>query len=216
MTMDGKGDAVGATFIQAIKALAEISVAVGAGLFLIGWSYLYGYYRSFGLSANELNFPLQTTFMYSLPVIQTCRFVLALVVLMGLLFVGGRFPIIARALSQTALVFFTAVLAGVAASSYAVGVGKANANRDSFVSSSTLPYVKLEGVSAEAGAGGCSLDEWNYHLLLRSDRQIYVVLPVAGAEKLTTANVRVCGFPDSEIRATRIQVGLGEGSKHNE
>jgi hypothetical protein len=199
------------SFIHGVKALAEISVALGAGLFLVGWSYLYGYYHAFGLSANELSFSLQGTFMYSLPVIQTCRFVLAFLVLVALLFIGGRFPVITRALSQAALILVIAVLAGIAASSYAISVGRANASRDSFVSSSTLPYVKLEGESADLGVGGCSLDEWNYRFLLRSNGQIYVILPVGGTKKLTAANLRVCGFPDSRVRAIRIQVGLGEG-----
>jgi hypothetical protein len=211
--MDGKNKVMSASLIHGVKALAEISVVVGAGLFLVGWSYLFGYYHAFGLSPSDLGFSLQGTFMYSLPVILTRPFVLAFVAIMVLLVVVGRFPVITRALSQPALPFVLAVLTGVVASSYASSVGRASANRDSFVSSSTLQYVKLESASAEAGAGGCSLDEWNYRLLLRSNAQIYVVLPVAGTEKLTTANVRVCIFPDSRIRATRIQVGLGERGK---
>jgi hypothetical protein len=39
------------TFLGFVKNLAEASVLLAAGLFLVGWSYLYGYFRSFGLSA---------------------------------------------------------------------------------------------------------------------------------------------------------------------
>jgi hypothetical protein len=191
---------------QVLKALAEISIVVGAGLFLIGWSYLYGYYRGFGLSAGELNLPLQAILIYSLPVIETTAF------LSGVIIWIISSILLKRMLGITILIVLGLALAAVLTPWYATKIGRANANRDEFLSTSTLPFVKLEGTTGGDDVTGCSLDESNYHLLLRANGQIYVILPLDNAPEGTSqgisANLRVCTFPESRIQATRIQIGI--------
>lgn len=213
LLMDDKEQKLGdLSFIHGIKALAEISIVLAAGLFLIGWSYLYGYYRSFGLPPTAVSFSLQSIFMFSVPVIQTCWFLIAFVVLIVLLFIGGRFRFVTNALSKPALVCLMSVFGGILTSRYASHVGRTNAYRDAFASTSTLPYVKLEMLGFESPVG-CSADEWNYRLLLRSDGQIYVILPLDEPVRTTAIGLRVCSFPDSQVRVTRIQVGIGRGDR---
>jgi hypothetical protein len=48
------------TFFETVKLFAEISIVFGAAFFFIGWIYLFGYFRVFGLRVSELNFTPQT------------------------------------------------------------------------------------------------------------------------------------------------------------
>jgi hypothetical protein len=190
---------------QVLKALAEISIVVGAGLFLIGWSYLYGYYHGFGLSASELNLPVQAILIYSLPVIESTAF------LSGTAILFISFMFLKRLLSVSVLILLGLALA-ILMPWYANKTGRANANRDEFLSTSTLPFVTLEGTTGGDVVSGCSLDESNYHLLFRANGQIYVILPLDASNSTkqgTPANLRVCTFPESRIQATRIQIGIG-------
>jgi hypothetical protein len=197
----------GVTFFGFVKNLAEASVLLGAGLFVIGWSYLYGYYRAFGLSADSLNFSVDSVLVHSIPVIMgTAFWVTSVSVVLVLLFASAFRPI-ARLVNGPVFVLLTSLVAGLLASRYASGVGRDNALRDSYVSTTTLPYVALEGED-ETGPTGCSLGESNYRLLLRANGQVFVALPVDSIGKLTAANMRVCSFPETRIKALRIQIGL--------
>lgn len=210
--MEGRKEQNARTFIQGLKALAETSIVLTAALFLVGWSYLYGYYRAFGLSATELGFPIQSVFMFSLPVIQTRWFIAAFLLLIVILFLGNWSRVIGDVISDPVSILFAVAVIGVLTSNYAVGVGRNNAHRDAFDATTTLPYVKLDGVANATGPSGCSTEEWNYRLLLRGEKQTYVILPLSGVESASSANLRVCGFYDDQIRTLRIQVGLGDGN----
>jgi hypothetical protein len=63
-----------ATFFGFMKSVAEASVLLGAGLFLTGWSYLYGYYRGFGLSTDNLKLSANSVLVRSIPVVMTWVF----------------------------------------------------------------------------------------------------------------------------------------------
>jgi len=195
------------TFFETVKLMAEISIVFGAGFFFIGWNYLYGYYRIFGLRLPELNLTPQTMFVYSWPVIRSLTFLLTFFLTLAILaIIRWRAATLARALSQPISVV-AAVLAACALSSWlAISIGTQNAKRDSFLSTSTLPQVKFEG-TADTQATGCRMDEWNYLLLLRANGQVYVVDPIDDAFLTSAPNLRVCVFPESRIQATRIQVG---------
>ena len=191
---------------RVLKALAEISIVIGTGLFVFGWSYLYGYYHLFGLSASELTFSPQAILTYSLPVVLKTESILVIAsffVLFVLIYLVRAFSFLRHPIIVLAAVLLS-ILAG---SRYAGTTGRANAKRDASLSTSTLPYVKLYG-SAEPDLGGCSLDEWNFRLLLRTNGQIYVVLPIDNSGELVGTNLRVCSFPESRVQAVRIQIGL--------
>jgi hypothetical protein len=206
MTTDKTQESGNPAPFQVLKALAEISIVISAGLFLVGWSYLYRYYRGFGLAASELNLPLQAILIYSLPVIES--------VIKSIAFwsgVVGLFVVVLllKPLLRVSVIVLALLLASPLISWYAAKVGRASANRDAFLSTSTLPFVKLDG-TADTEVSGCSLDESNYHLLLRAKGQIYVILPIDSTSGPISANLRVCAFPESRIQSTRIQVGIEE------
>ena len=197
------------TFFETVKLLAEISIVLGVGFFLIGWSYLYGYYRVFGLRIVELNFTPQTMLVYSLPVIESLTFRLIFVTALAVLvIIRWLLPTLARTLSRPISVIFIVAATYIIFSWLAVKTGMESAKRDTLLSTSTLPHVKFEG-TADTQATGCRMDEWNYLLLLRANGQIYVINPIDDAIATVAPNLRVCVFPESRIQAIRIQVGWG-------
>lgn len=195
------------TFLDFIKRLAEVSVLIGAFLFLIGWSYLYGYYRVFGLATGDLGVSSYSVLVYSIPVILGTAFWVSALIVMVLLALLGFLRSTRHLLSQPALLVLGLGFAGLESSKYATGIGRDHAHRDAYVATSTLPYVTLEGAT-DTSAVGCRLDESNYRLLWRSSGQVIVVLPIDSDERMGESNLRVCSFPESRVQAMRIQVAL--------
>lgn len=194
-------------FLDFIKRLAEISVVLGAGLFLIGWSYLYGYCRTFGLSPDDLDFSIDSVLVHSIPVIWSKLFGIGAAAIFLLALVANYSRPINRWLGRPVLVFPLLLVAGLYVSKYAAGTGRDNARRDAYVSTSNLPFVTLEG-SVDPNEVGCTLDEVNYRLLWRSKGRIFVILPIDAEPATGDADLRICSFPESRIQAMRIQVGL--------
>ncbi len=196
------------TFLDFAKRLAEISVFLGALLFLIGWSYLFGYFSGFGLSADDLGLSSYDVLIHCIPVIQGRPFIITLVIVGLVILALGYFGLTQRLLTNIAFLVPAAIIGVFATSSHAIAVGRDNAHRDSYVPTTRLPYVILEG-SLTSGPTGCDLAESNYRLLLRSNGHIFVVLPIdADANAPGAPNLRVCSFPDSRVQSLRIQVGL--------
>jgi len=77
------------TFLDFIKKLAEISVLLGALLFLIGWSYLYGYYSGFGLSSDDLGLSPYQVLVHCVPVILGTGFLVAATIALAVLVTIG-------------------------------------------------------------------------------------------------------------------------------
>ena len=197
------------SFFGLVKNLAEVAVLLGAVLFVVGWSYLYGYYRSFGLSTDSLNFSVDTVLIHSIPVITRTAFWGTSVAVLIALLIASRLASSSRLVSATpALVLLMALVAVVLASTYANGVGRDNAVRDAYVSSTTLPYVSLQG--EDNGPTGCSMEESNYRLLVRANGQVFVTLPIDSVGNLAMPNMRVCSFPEVRVKAMRLQVGLAQ------
>jgi hypothetical protein len=191
-------------FLQVLKPLAEVSILFGAALFVIGWSYLYGYYHGFGLTAGELGFSYQIVLIYSLAVIFTSKFLIkALVSAIIILIVYA----VLYYFRHSAYILIAVPVVIILASFYSAKAGRNNARRDALVATSTLPYVTLYG-TADNEINGCSLDNSEYRLLLRANGQIYVVLPIDRPEGEVSGNLRVCSFPESRIQSVRLQVGL--------
>lgn len=201
----GSEQATTATLLEFVKRLAEASVLLGAILFLIGWSYLYGYYRAFGISADDLGVSVDNVLMHSVPVIIRTAFWLTVLAGIVLIWVVSRLPLVARWLRLPAILLLLAMTGALSVSRYASAVGRDNAGRDAYVPTSTLPYVSFDGASNATGAG-CSLEEANYRLLLRSNGWVFVILPIDSPKRPSAANLRICSFAESEIRAMRIQV----------
>jgi len=196
------------TFLDFVKRLAEISVLLGALLFLVGWSYLYGYYSGFGLSSDDLGLSPYQVLVHCVPVVLGTGFLVTVPIAFAALLVIGYLSKTTWMLREFAFIFSVAIVALFATSRYATALGRDYAVRDSFVSTTRLPYVTLEG--PDDGGAGCSFGESNYRLLLRSNGHVFVVLPVDDSVGSSAPNLRVCSFPDSRVQALRIQVGLRE------
>lgn len=121
------------TFLDFIKRLAEASVLLGAGLFLIGWSYLYGYYRAFGLSADDLSPSVNNVLVHCIPVTLGTAFRVGTLVIVLLLLAASCFRSTARWLGHPAFVLPLIVVAGPVVSKYASSIGRDNARRDAYV-----------------------------------------------------------------------------------
>jgi hypothetical protein len=190
--------------VQVLKPVAEVSILIGAALFVIGWSYLYGYYHGFGLTTSELGFTYQTVLIYSLAVIHTCKFLLGALLSAVILLIAYLFLCRIR---HPGYILLAAPVVMVLMSYFSGNAGRDKARQDAFITTSTLPYVNLYGTTDDEIAG-CSLDNSDYRLLLRANGQIYVVLPIDSSEGEVSGNLRVCSFPESRIQAVRLQVGL--------
>ena len=59
--------------LDLFKNVAEVSIVLTALLYAAGWTYLYSYYKSFGLSLRELDLPLQDSLVFSFRVIFDSR-----------------------------------------------------------------------------------------------------------------------------------------------
>ena len=206
----GSSENLGATFFDFVKRLAETSLLIGASLFVLGWSYLYGYYSGFGLSTDDLGFSTYHVIVHSIPVLLGTGFIMTAGALVLAIAVSASFSRIRELLHRFA--FFpplAAIVALLFATHYAVAVGRDQSLRDSYLSTTRLPYVSLEG-EQNTPESGCALGESNYHFLLRSNGHVFVILPIDDSINPSAPNLRICSFPDSKLQAIRIQVGLPE------
>jgi len=55
------------------EAIAKLSAVLSAVLFLLGWSYLYGYYHTFGVSVLELDIPVLVAPAYAINLLGSPR-----------------------------------------------------------------------------------------------------------------------------------------------
>jgi hypothetical protein len=55
--------------LDLFKKVAEASILLAALLYAMGWTYLYSYYKTFGLSLRELDLPLQDSIVFSFRVV---------------------------------------------------------------------------------------------------------------------------------------------------
>lgn len=68
-----------------LDSVFKAIVLVGAWLFLLGWSYLYTYYRYFGVNINSLDFPFYHYLVFSFPQFVSFGWFRTLVFLAGIL-----------------------------------------------------------------------------------------------------------------------------------
>jgi hypothetical protein len=197
------------SFFEFVKRLAEISVLLGGLLFLIGWSYQYGYYSGFGLSSDDLGFSTYDVVVHSLPVISETWFLVVTMLVFLTLALATRIGHAKRLLTDLTVTIILCVVGIVSASRYALNLGRKYSYRDSVLTTTKLPFVTLEGSTEDQGTG-CSFNEANYHLLLRSNGHVFVILPIDKPVGDNLANLRVCSFLDSKVQNLRIQVGLSE------
>jgi hypothetical protein len=202
-----------------LKSLAEVSsVSVGFA-FVVGWSYLASYYRTFGLNPMELDLPLPvvcTTAVYVLysaawPWLLAAWPWLLLVVALsfGWLFFGRHLQFLRRHITAV----FLAILL-FAASFASVSLGRRYANEDMLIDSSELPDVAFSSKLAKTDQPSC-VDHETYgsadcKLLLHSKGTYYFFAPIPKSKDalLGVGSLNVYALADSDVTGVHILRGL--------
>ena len=76
-----------------LKAVAELSVVLSAALLLLGWSYLYGFYHTFGVSILELDVPSLATPVYAVSLLHWPRAYVVGTISVGLVTLPRLLPV---------------------------------------------------------------------------------------------------------------------------
>ena len=215
----------------AIGFLTHIPVWVllaTVALYVIGWSYLYGYYSSFGVSVSALGFELPQMLASASPVImrpivaQATVLAVALVITLPLLLRRhGKARKTARrvtgsveegrekSLGAWPVMAFVGLALGMfaleGASYWAVAVGHARAAHDMRETETTLPQARVtvdrQMLSQEAFPDASKQD---YRLLLHGRSGYYLFQPIKDVEGLAPGYISVIFVPDKAVVSAEI------------
>jgi hypothetical protein len=199
-----------------LKSLAEASsVSVGFA-FVVGWSYLASYYRTFGLNPLELDLPLPvvcTTAVYVLFSAWPWLLLLVAALSFGWLFLDRHLKFLRR--GRTA-VFLAILLFAVSLAS--VFFGRRYANDDMLIDSSELPDVAFSSKLAKTDQPSC-VDHETYgsadcKLLLHSKGTYYFFTPISKYRGVLIGegNLNVYTLADSDVTGVHILRGLGRNA----
>ena len=193
-----------------LKQVAEASVILGALLYCAGWSYLYGYFRAFGLSLNEFDFSIQSFLVFSLPVVikwsVLAAFVLSYVVIrIAALFASKRFGRDIQNMSTITLVILLLLVAKLL-SDRGIAYGE-DAALQEMGPESSLPMVSITLKATEIQPSLChSLGDGEYRLLAHGKKLVYFVLPADSTVRTHEgAQVNVCSVPEDSIELIEMQ-----------
>ncbi len=205
-----------AFLLQILKQIAEAAVVIAAFLFVAGWSYIFGYFSGFGIGPGDLNFAVQTTLVYSIPVIKALPwwFEVSFVIIYLIASLATiKWPNLQQIGSRAGLVTLLLIvvpLLGTWLSYFASSVGRDKASRDRVMETSALPSIQLIPILESRypeNQTGCDPRSWQ-KLLLHGNGSYYIVDPFQNGKKdELTGLLKVCIFPDSQFRAARLQVG---------
>jgi hypothetical protein len=199
-----------------LKSLAEVSsVCVGLA-FVVGWSYLTAYYRTFGLNPLELDMPLPvvcTTAVFILysavwPILVVAAFSLGWILF-------GRH--VKRLHKGVTVVLLAALL--FAASVSSAYLGRRHANDDMLVDSSELPYVAFSTKLSKTDQPDC-VDHETYgtsdcKLLLHSKGTYYFFTPIPKPKDaiIDVGSLNVYTLADSDVTGVHILRGLDRNAR---
>ena len=195
------------------KSIAEVS-SVSVGLaFVLGWSYLAAYYRTFGLNPLELDLSLPvvcTTAVY----VYSAMWLLPVVVALGLGWV--LFDRYVKRFPRWATVAFLACLLFVL-SFTSVFLGRRNANDDMLIGSSELPDVAFSSKLPKADQPSC-VDHETYgsldcKLLLHSKGTYYFFRPIPKPDDAPIDSLNVYTLADSDVTGMHILRGLERNAR---
>lgn len=205
-----------------LKSIAEVS-AVFVGLtFVVGWSYLASYYRTFGLNPVELDIPIPVVATIALHVLYSSVWPLPTVAV-----AIAALAAAAHRLSRSRgnhgwwavatlilLIFFSATAALIR--------GRQNANLDMIEESPNLPLVAFSSKSEAAKLGppdqpSCvayqTFGGMDCKLLLHSKGSYYFFRPVAKSLAEKTDKLDLFMIPDSDVLGVHIQRGIDLGEE---
>lgn len=199
------------------KSIAEVS-SVSVGLaFVLGWSYLAAYYRTFGLNPLELDLSLPvvcTTAVYVLYSAMWPMWPLPVLVILCLGWVLSkryvkRFPRWATVVFVTCLLFVLSLTG--------VFLGRRNANDDMLIGSSELPDVAFSSKLPKTDQPGC-VDHETYgsldcKLLLHSKGTYYFFTPIPKPDDAPIDSLNIYTLAESDVTGVHILRGLERNAR---
>ena len=225
-------------FLELISWIAGATVLFAALLYAAGWSYLYQYYKSFGIRVSELNLPVNDALIYSLTVIfndgwSVFGFVLPIIIAAVVLTIRRVSQKLLKPIAVGVALVLILVI-GFCLSRKGAKLGEAQAREDMKVESANLPNVRLNVIheTPSSGAtgiqttdqktktetGGEQLDvadskeqqfaQAGFRLLIHANQHYYLFRPLKNNPSQPASNLDVYVVPDSRVRSTYLQRGL--------
>jgi hypothetical protein len=192
------------------KQLAELSLISGALLYLSGWSYLFGYFRAFGLTPGDLTLPVQVALAFSAPVVLTW---ISISVISAVLILGGvsakRFPSWLQSGRGAGILLIILLLVfGRLLSDYGVKKGTERAHKDMCSITSDLPIIIL-ALKANVPPFSCADGEDRLLLHANSNYYVFRVLSIPKVDDAVKGQqVNVCIVPESEVHTVKLRPSL--------
>jgi hypothetical protein len=192
------------------KQLAELSLITGALLYLSGWSYLFGYFRAFGLTVGDLTLPVQVALAFSAPVILGWPSIL--LISSALILVGLTLRLLPlRFQSERAagiLLLICLLVAGRYLSSNGVKKGEEEAAHNMISATSVLPVITLS-LKPNATLFSCANGEDRLLLHANSNYYVFNILSAPRIDQtLKGKQLSVCIVPESEVHTVKIEAAL--------
>lgn len=209
--------AAGGNSLAFLKSLAEASAVFVAFTFIIGWSYIAAYYKTFGLNPPELDLPLPvvcTTAVYVLLNSGLWLLVCAAALWVASTVFGRHLKGPSRGSTAAVLMLLLFV-----ASYVCVFLGRRQANEDMLIDSSELPDVAFSTRLAKTDQPDC-VDHETYgsldcKLLLHSKGTYYFFTPIPSPQKalIDVGSLNVYTLADSDVTGVHISRGLERNAR---
>lgn len=201
------------SFLDLISGVASSAIVLGGFLYVGGWSYLYQYYRSFGLELSDVEVPVYDALIYSLPVIFNGRLyafiIFSIILVIGLIFhsrwIRSKLPI------AISLLFIIILLTTYGLSRYGAKLGNARALTDMMRETSDLPDVAIQVDSEGSEINNeviVELNKLEFKLLAHKKGQYFIFRPFKGKSMEEGANIQLIVIPESRVQMIRILRGV--------
>ena len=209
-----KADKESFSFLDLISNLAGSAILLGAFLYICGWTYLYQYYRSFGLELSDVDISSYDALIYSLRVIFSSNTLYGVFIFLFIIGVGLIFQI--RWVRTKLPVAFSLILIGILFSSYKLSrlganLGNENARSDMMAETSNLPTAAIQ-VSSDGSQmikdDAAKLDKLEFKLLAHKKGQYFIFRPLDGKSIEEGISIDLIVVPESHVQQIRLQRGV--------
>ncbi len=205
----GLTDTAGRGILSFLKQLAELSLIAGALLYLSGWSYLFGYFRAFGLTVGDLTLPVQVALVFSAPVVLnfTSISLISTVLVVGSLALGWITKKLQSGWIPGIVLLILLLVAGRTLSDYGISKGDEKARLNIVSTTSELPIIIL---SLKNNDVPFSCNDGEDRLLLHANSNYYVfnILPTSINHGSEPKQLSVCIVPESNVQSAKLRAAL--------
>lgn len=201
--------------LEFLRRVAEGSVVLGALLFVAGWSYLYGYYTTFGVSLGDIDFSAEVILAFSFPVVFS-ELGSLLLILLGVIYQLSRQYLVRWHKLITLLLVLLFGFTAWGISRIGVQRGLDAAQSDMLQKSSSLPIVTKLVPSSETTNQTALCADPNGQprkllLLLHTHESYFFVEPFGPtSESINPKNLTLCVVPQERVRFVLLEVRVQE------